>query len=359
MDAPKLANICARCIGIQERLLQVPDAELGVGAFREIREEWTWLTEELNSIGGELASLPPSIAGPIKEIARIVNEAAIGPAYGDVCKVLKDSEIGRLGQSAWKEVSRHHRPPAVAWAASKLALPTATPSSQRGLPTLLEFLDELNARFAALAKRHWLHDQVVTWLRRPHPKAEDGEQRPDPVPVWPYNEVTWSIPAQCAALAAVHCGYFKGPPLFTLPEEFGTNEFWDPGNEGGIRWTVLMSYMRNELPPDAVVSLRAMLWNVDVAWEAEQDVGPGDDTTIAPEAATGFLGGSALADALGVHTTRRDAFFRQLERQRITLGDDCWHEVREPRPNSPRYLYRADAPKVRDLAAGYSSAKPA
>jgi hypothetical protein len=79
---------------------------------------------------------------------------------------------------------------------------------------------------------------------------------------------------------------------------------------------------------------------------------------LGPESPTGFQGGAALADALGIHATRRDAFFRQLERQRLSLGDDCWHEVREPRPNSPRFLYRADSPKLRDLATGYKTPKP-
>ena len=74
---------------------------------------------------------------------------------------------------------------------------------------------------------------------------------------------------------------------------------------------------------------------------------------------TGFLGGADLADAMGIHPTRRDAFFRQLERQRQSLGDDCWHEVCEPRPNSPRFLYRVDSPKLRDLATAYKAPKPA
>jgi hypothetical protein len=78
-----------------------------------------------------------------------------------------------------------------------------------------------------------------------------------------------------------------------------------------------------------------------------------------PESPTGFLGGAALADALGVHGTRRDAFFRQLERQRTSLGDDCWHEVHEPRPNSPRFLYRVDSPEMRQLAKAYKDPKPA
>lgn len=93
------------------------------------------------------------------------------------------------------------------------------------------------------------------------------------------------------------------------------------------------------------------------------DVGQGEPVEAAsepsPESPTGFLGGMALADALGVHPTQRDAFFQRLMRQRMSLGDDCWHEVRDPRPNSPRFLYRVDSPKLRDLAAGYKTPKPA
>jgi len=74
---------------------------------------------------------------------------------------------------------------------------------------------------------------------------------------------------------------------------------------------------------------------------------------------TGFLGGEDLAEALGVHPSRRGAFFRKLERKRVDLGDDCWHEVNDPRPNSPRFLYRADSPKLRHLAEPYKTRKPA
>jgi hypothetical protein len=31
--------------------------------------------------------------------------------------------------------------------------------------------------------------------------------------------------------------------------------------------------------------------------------------------------------------------------------------VHDPRPNSPRFLYRADSPKLRDLAAAYKHPK--
>lgn len=74
--------------------------------------------------------------------------------------------------------------------------------------------------------------------------------------------------------------------------------------------------------------------------------------------ASGYLGGVALANALGIPATRRNAFAQNLMRQRKILVDDCWHEVRDPQPNSPRYLYRVDSPQLRDLAAEYRTPKP-
>ena len=74
---------------------------------------------------------------------------------------------------------------------------------------------------------------------------------------------------------------------------------------------------------------------------------------------TGFLGGEELAEALGVDPTRRKAFSQRLMRQRMSLEDECWYEVSNPRPNRPRFLYRVDSPKLRELAAGYETPKPA
>lgn len=95
--------------------------------------------------------------------------------------------------------------------------------------------------------------------------------------------------------------------------------------------------------------------------DAEQDVEPAGDLVSSPAeeshlksaALAGFVGGADLADALGIHPTRRNAFFRQLERRRRELGDANWHEVREPRPNTPRFIYRVDSPAIRSLAADY------
>jgi hypothetical protein len=80
---------------------------------------------------------------------------------------------------------------------------------------------------------------------------------------------------------------------------------------------------------------------------------------VAPAGPSGFLGGTALADALGVHPSRRDAFFKQLERDRISLGDENWQEVSNRRANTPRYQYRADSPKLREMANTYKEPKPA
>jgi hypothetical protein len=95
--------------------------------------------------------------------------------------------------------------------------------------------------------------------------------------------------------------------------------------------------------------------------DAERDVessgdlvrSPAEESHLKSAALAGFVGGADLADALGVHPTRRNAFFRQLERRRRELGDANWHEVREPRPNAPRFIYRVASPAIRSLAAGY------
>jgi hypothetical protein len=89
--------------------------------------------------------------------------------------------------------------------------------------------------------------------------------------------------------------------------------------------------------------------------EATPVVAPQPSGPIGP---SGFLGGEALADSLGVHLSRRDAFFKQLERERLKLGDENWQEVANRRANAPRYQYRADSPKLRELAQGYKSPKP-
>jgi hypothetical protein len=122
----------------------------------------------------------------------------------------------------------------------------------------------------------------------------------------------------------------------------------------------------NDVREKTVVMLKRWIRHVEGAKATSQHASTTKSATTVPPTSdvglgvtTGFLGGAELADALGIHATRRDAFFRTLERHRMSLGDNCWHEVREPRPNSPRFLYCADSPKLLDLATGYKTPKPA
>ena len=100
--------------------------------------------------------------------------------------------------------------------------------------------------------------------------------------------------------------------------------------------------------------------NAQPAEQAElpSDRASGSGGESEADSVAGFLGGEALRTALGVHPTRTNSFEQQLNRKRRTLGDGDWHEVAEPRPNSPRNLYLVDARTVRDLAEPYKSPKP-
>jgi hypothetical protein len=85
-----------------------------------------------------------------------------------------------------------------------------------------------------------------------------------------------------------------------------------------------------------------------------------DDLTAVRElnsTALGFLGGEALAEALGIHPSRRPAFFKQLERERVSLGDENWQEASNRRANTPRFQYRVDSPRLREMAKAYKTPK--
>lgn len=68
----------------------------------------------------------------------------------------------------------------------------------------------------------------------------------------------------------------------------------------------------------------------------------------------GFHSAKALANAWGILAERHQAFITQLGRKRSKLGDDCWQEVSNPRPNAPKFLYRADSREVQEIAAEYA-----
>ncbi len=72
---------------------------------------------------------------------------------------------------------------------------------------------------------------------------------------------------------------------------------------------------------------------------------------------SGFLGVSELFAALGIPESQQDNFAQALSRNRRDLGDSNFHEVREPRPNAPKFLYRANAPELLRIAKRYQKPK--
>lgn len=96
---------------------------------------------------------------------------------------------------------------------------------------------------------------------------------------------------------------------------------------------------------------------MDDATESEDEPQGGKDHhSDGPPA--GFLGGADLARVLSIAPSRKDAFFKRLERERRRLGDDCWRQVRSRQANSPEYLYRTGARSIRAIAKDYQSEKP-
>lgn len=110
----------------------------------------------------------------------------------------------------------------------------------------------------------------------------------------------------------------------------------------------LMAYLEKLNEPAAIDRLEAV--------KPDSEHKPAEASSLVTT--SGFLGGEALAESLGVHPSRRPAFFKRLERDRLSLGDSNWQEVDNRRANAPRYQYRVDSPRLRELAEGYRLAKP-
>lgn len=114
--------------------------------------------------------------------------------------------------------------------------------------------------------------------------------------------------------------------------------------------------LRAEQLIPAIEALRPYSWPPNAATPASE--GPPTQTaTVSPPShhePTGFMGVAALAKVFGVPKARMDGFKKRLERERMSLGDDAFHEVRDPRPNSPKYLYNASNPRIREIAAEYA-----
>jgi hypothetical protein len=80
-----------------------------------------------------------------------------------------------------------------------------------------------------------------------------------------------------------------------------------------------------------------------------------DGATRTPADNGGYLGGSALAEALKIDPARHGAFAKQLERKRRNFDKEDWTETLKQGPNSPTFLYRLNSVKLRALAAKYKA----
>ncbi len=195
-----------------------------------------------------------------------------------------------------------------------------------------------------------------------------AEALPWPKLPWPLDGRDVDFGGYCAALVIwhdAHCPRCEQRPLFPMPAASGdlSSEEAKQVTYDGVAWVLLRDAITAnpdaDMLRDAFEAVRAELRRRGVLSDpvAGLEGKASADADGGPESSSGFLGREDLADALGIHATRRDAFFQQLSRRRKSLGDDNWHEVRDPQSNSSRYLYRADSPKLRDLAAGYVTPK--
>jgi hypothetical protein len=241
----------------------------------------------------------------LKALARIVRKARTDcPAFGDMALHLAQSDMRAVARDGWQALtrSRSKNQDVLAWACEGISI--STPDTSRDFTQrLLSGPDdiELTPRELALLDAHLKQSIDFSAIQRER----------------------MASPTQAS-------------------------ETWDR-----IRKLRLIRDFNRNL--QAAVAAKEQPAEPQLSAEPKPDAATKTNSPPALDSRTGFLGGAALANALGVHATRREAFFRQLERQRMSLGDDCWHEVREPRPNSPRFLYRADSPKLLDLAADYKN----
>jgi hypothetical protein len=75
----------------------------------------------------------------------------------------------------------------------------------------------------------------------------------------------------------------------------------------------------------------------------------------APVPPAGHLGGRELANAFGIPEANRKAFLKRLDRLRRT--SDCWEEISNPKPNSPKYLFQTRSPLVLAIVEKYRNSK--
>jgi hypothetical protein len=106
-------QLFSSCWAIAKSLAQ--ETHDGPEAFGRIRSHWYTLTKALNEAGAIRRALPAALSEPIEAIGRIVNEAAVGPAYEDVCRMLRESKLEELSRDGHRAYCKETQAPTIGW----------------------------------------------------------------------------------------------------------------------------------------------------------------------------------------------------------------------------------------------------
>ena len=74
---------------------------------------------------------------------------------------------------------------------------------------------------------------------------------------------------------------------------------------------------------------------------------------LPPAKPSGLMGVADLANHFGIPAKNMHRFKKRLERERRGLGDGAFEEVQNPRPNTSRFLYNSNDPRIQEIAAEY------
>ena len=103
----------------------------GPDTYRQFEKPWGLLRGVLNELCEEIPALPESVQERVEAIVAIVNQAAIGPGYRDVCRSWAESGLKQHREAGWKAVLTETKAPAVGWA-PKASLERLSVAGQNG-----------------------------------------------------------------------------------------------------------------------------------------------------------------------------------------------------------------------------------
>ena len=255
--APAPISEVARGIlhAMQSELVRVKAPTERMEIFR--RKEKEFGLEHSDSVFGELCAASAIVTRPGADIPEI-------PDF--------DFDLAQVEKLLTFQLGNVIAPYDVTTDANDLAPNTAPTRDERATPwSLEEFLDELENALIEARKRKWFQGQVLAWINAFVATDENGylSQEQKPWPPSPVDEL--SVPARCAALAAIHDEYFPGPRLFPLPDAYKTANDADATSPLFEAWTwlSLTDAVRTCHPRTYLHVLRTMLRVIEMAWNVE------------------------------------------------------------------------------------------